>query len=59
VYAVLRAAAARLGPGGRLINIGSSSTLYPSPECALYFLASDDSRWIIGQETLVNGSAYV
>ena len=128
VYAVLRAAAARLGPGGRLINIGSSSTLYPSPERALYsaskaaslvltrafadvlalrgatansvvvgpvddgflasapaavkeklaaatpagrlavaddvagvvkFLAGDDSRWIVGQEILVNGGAYV
>jgi 3-oxoacyl-[acyl-carrier protein] reductase len=36
VYAVLRAAATRLAPGGRLINIGSSSTLYPTPDRALY-----------------------
>jgi 3-oxoacyl-[acyl-carrier protein] reductase len=36
VYAILRAAATRLAPGGRLINIGSSSTLYPTPDRALY-----------------------
>jgi 3-oxoacyl-[acyl-carrier protein] reductase len=36
VYAVLRAAASRLADGGRLINIGSSSTLYPTPARALY-----------------------
>jgi 3-oxoacyl-[acyl-carrier protein] reductase len=36
VYSVLRAAASRLADGGRLINIGSSSTLYPAPERALY-----------------------
>lgn len=36
VYSVLRAAANRLAPGGRLINIGSSSTLYPTPDRALY-----------------------
>lgn len=35
-YAVLREAASRLGAGGRLINIGSSSTVYPAPERALY-----------------------
>ena len=36
VYSVLRAAAHALTPNGRLINIGSSSTLYPAPERALY-----------------------
>ena len=36
VYALLREAAGRLRSGGRLINIGSSSTLFPSPERALY-----------------------
>lgn len=36
VYSVLRAAANRLADGGRLINIGSSSTLYPAPQRALY-----------------------
>jgi 3-oxoacyl-[acyl-carrier protein] reductase len=36
VYSVLRAAANRLADGGRLINIGSSSTLYPARERALY-----------------------
>ena len=36
VYSVLRAAANALAPDGRLINIGSSSTLYPAPERALY-----------------------
>ncbi len=36
VYSVLRAAANRLADGGRLINIGSSSTLYPAPRRALY-----------------------
>ncbi|MET0494234.1 MAG: SDR family oxidoreductase [Actinoplanes sp.] len=128
VYAVLRAASSRLGAGGRLINIGSSSTLYPRPERALYsaskaaslvlteafatvlagrgatansvvvgpvddgflahapdavkeqlaaagpagrlataddvagvvkFLAGEESRWIIGQQILVNGGALV
>ena len=36
VYSILRAAAQRLAPGGRLINIGSSSTLFPTPDRALY-----------------------
>jgi 3-oxoacyl-[acyl-carrier protein] reductase len=36
VYAVLRSAAERLADGGRLINIGSSSTRYPTPDRALY-----------------------
>lgn len=36
VHSVLRAAAGRLADGGRLINIGSSATLYPRPERALY-----------------------
>lgn len=36
VYSALCAAANRLADGGRLINIGSSSTLYPTPGRALY-----------------------
>lgn len=36
VYSLLRAAGSRIRPGGSLINIGSSSTLYPTPERALY-----------------------
>ena len=36
VYTLLREAAPRLRCGGRIINIGSSSTFFPTPDRALY-----------------------